>query len=146
MNHTIKQITAKETHSVRHPVLREGKPIETCIFVGDDLKTTIHYGLFYNEKLIAVASFFKNKNNLLSEEHQVQLRGMAVINEFQEKGIGKLLLEHAERELKKLQTTILWCNARETATIFYKKCNFQIIGSPFNIESIGIHYVMFKKL
>ncbi|ALJ04771.1 hypothetical protein APS56_06375 [Pseudalgibacter alginicilyticus] len=146
MNYIIKQINSKETHDVRHPVLRTGKPIESCIFDGDDLKTTIHLGLFKNEKLIAVASFFKNETKLLNKTNQFQLRGMAVLKKFQGNNLGKLLLEYGESELKKQQTIILWCNARESAINFYKKCDYQIIGKPFNIESIGTHYVMYKTI
>lgn len=42
----IKKITSYETMIVRHPVLRQGKPIETCHFEGDDLSSTYHLGLF----------------------------------------------------------------------------------------------------
>lgn len=36
----IKKIAAAETYSVRLPVLRKGKPIESCRFDGDDLETS----------------------------------------------------------------------------------------------------------
>ncbi|GAL68931.1 hypothetical protein JCM19301_2950 [Jejuia pallidilutea] len=45
-DYQIMQICAKETYPVRHPVLRTGKPIETCAFNGDDLPSTMHIGLF----------------------------------------------------------------------------------------------------
>jgi len=45
----IKEIPSKETYIVRQPVLRKGKPIESCIFEGDDLETTYHFGLFDNK-------------------------------------------------------------------------------------------------
>lgn len=106
----------------------------------------MHLGLFYKEKPIAVCSFLKNKHHLIPNNNQFQLRGMAVLNEFQGKGLGQILLKHGEYELEKGQTKFLWCNARETAVNFYKKCGFQIIGQSFNIESIGLHYAMYKKL
>lgn len=146
MKYTTKKITTQETYVIRHPVLREGKPIDSCKFDGDELKTTMHLGIFANKKLVGVSSFLKNKNNLFSDDNQIQLRGMATLKEFQNKGLGQLLLEYAESELKKENTPILWCNARETATNFYKKCGYQIIGKPFNIESVGIHYIMYKNL
>ena len=37
----IKKISATETFLVRHPVLRAGKPIESCHFDGDDLETLL---------------------------------------------------------------------------------------------------------
>ena len=41
---SIKEIHFQETFEVRHPVLREGRPIETCFFDGDELETTKHFG------------------------------------------------------------------------------------------------------
>ena len=39
-NYRIELIASKEAWSIRQPVLREGKPIEACIFDGDDFETT----------------------------------------------------------------------------------------------------------
>lgn len=146
MNYFIKTITAEETYLVRHPVLRPGKPIESCIFDGDDLKTTFHLGIYTNNLLVGVSSFFKNNHPLLHETSQYQLRGMAVLEAYQGFGIGKLVLSHGEKILKQQRIQTIWCNAREKARAFYEKNNYEIIGAPFNIETIGTHYVMFKPL
>jgi hypothetical protein len=50
----IKKIAAIETYSVRLPVLRKGKPIESCHFDGDDLETTLHFGLYLGQKLVGI--------------------------------------------------------------------------------------------
>ena len=84
----IKKITSTQTIIVRHPVLRYGKPIESCHFEGDDLPTTSHFGLYFEKQLVAIISSFKVQNKLFSEENPYQLRGMAVLDEFQKKGFG----------------------------------------------------------
>ena len=56
---TIKKITSTDTFSVRHPVLRSGKPLESCLFDGDTFATTSHYGLFFNQEIIGVLSLFE---------------------------------------------------------------------------------------
>lgn len=145
-NYTIKIINSLDTHIVRHPVLRKGKPIESCIFSGDDLDTTIHLGLFLNKKLIGVCTFLKSNLNLLSASSQFQLRGMAILENFQGNGFGNIILNYGEAFLKKKNTKIIWCNARKVAANFYKKNGYQTIGDPFNIESIGLHYIMYKTL
>lgn len=71
---------------------------------------------------------------------------MGVLDEFQKNGYGNLIIEYAEALLKKKNINILWCNAREIAVNFYNKNGFQITGSPFNIETVGKHYTMFKRL
>ena len=50
----IKKITASETHLVRHPVLRKGRPKESCFFEEDDLETTNHFGLFLEQEIVAI--------------------------------------------------------------------------------------------
>lgn len=142
----IKIISAKETYPVRHPILRAGRPLEDCYFEGDDLESTFHLGLFDNEKLIGVASFFKNSNTKFNATDQYQLRGMAILSSYQGKGLGKMILQYGENELITLNTSLLWCNARERAVTFYEKLNYEKTGEPFNIKGIGTHYVMFKKL
>ena len=145
IKYKLKLINAKDTYLVRHPVLREGKPIESCIFDGDNLVTTMHVGLFIDKYLIGVSSFMKNNNNLFSDTNQYQLRGMAVLKPYQKKGFGKAIINYAESMLKN-NSTIIWCNARKVAVAFYQKNNYQIIDAPFNIGDIGVHYVMYKTL
>jgi len=96
--------------------------------------------------LIGICSFFKNTNLDFPETAQYQLRGMAILKAFQGKGLGKIILKHGEELLQEKKAKIIWCNARELAVNFYKKNGYQIIGEPFNIKDIGLHYVMYKGL
>lgn len=143
---SIKKISAIETFPVRHPVLRSEKPIESCHFEGDDLETTTHFGLFDENKLIGVISIFEAKNKLFSEEKQFQIRGMAVLNEQQKKGLGASLVEHSEKYCLDNDANLIWFNARTEATGFYEKMNYQKIGASFDIKEVGEHFVMFKKI
>ena len=145
-NYNVKQIQAIDTHSVRHPVLRPGKPIESCVFDGDDLETTLHFGIYDAEELIGVCSFLKSNNPKFSELKQLQLRGMAVLQSKQGLGIGHFLLKHCDAILKIAKTELIWCNAREVAVNFYKKNGYRVIGNSFNINGIGTHFVMKKQL
>ena len=70
---TIRKISAEATYSVRHNVLRKGKPIDSCRFEGDELPTTNHYGLFDNDKLQAIISLFENSNPIFEENKQTEL-------------------------------------------------------------------------
>lgn len=142
----IREISALETFSVRLPVLRPGKPIGTCHFEGDNLETTKHFGYFSDEKLAGIASLFKHPTSFFEETQQFQLRGMAVLPEYQKKGIGDVLVKHAEKDAAERGGKLIWFNAREIAVPFYKKLGYEIIGEPFDIQDIGKHYVMYKKL
>ena len=142
----INKITAFETIIVRHPVLRTGKPIATCHFEGDDLPTTSHFGLYFENQLVAIISSFKVQNKLFIEENQYQIRGMAVLEEFQKKGFGEQLLHYCENVIRIKKGELIWFNARETAVGFYKKSGYEIIGGQFEIPDVGPHFILFKKI
>ena len=142
----IKEILASETFLVRLPILREGLPIESCAFEGDNLPTTKHFGLFIDENLTAIASVFKNNTSIFNDENQYQIRGMAVLNDFQKKGLGNELLRHCELYVKTQNGALIWFNARESAVPFYEKMNYLKIGNKFNIEGVGMHFIMKKEV
>jgi GNAT superfamily N-acetyltransferase len=142
----IKQITAMETFAVRHPVLRPGKPLESCIFEGDDHGGTVHLGLYEKGAIAGVTSIFESAHEMFDGETQFQLRGMAVLDMHQKKGYGAKLVKAAEEHTRGGGGTLLWFNAREKAIGFYEKMGYKKRGSPFTIGDIGLHYVMSRKL
>lgn len=142
----IKEIPSKDTYIVRQPVLRKGKPIESCIFEGDDLNTTHHFGLFDDKELTGIISLFTQTNTIFADENQAQIRGMAVLDSHQKKGFGEALVKYCEEYCKTQNVDLIWFNARTAAVGFYKKMNYQIIGEAFDIKDVGEHYLMFKKL
>jgi ribosomal protein S18 acetylase RimI-like enzyme len=140
----IKKITDLETYSVRQAVLRKGKPIETCQFEGDDLPTTNHFGYYLNDNLVGIISVFKNNNITFASTNQYQIRGMAVLESYQKKGIGDLLVNHSESYCKKMQADLIWFNARTAAVGFYEKLGYAKVGTAFEIKDVGEHYLMAK--
>lgn len=142
----IKKIPASETYSVRLPVLRKGKTLESCHFDGDNLKTTIHFGLYLNQELVGVVSLFQKNNPFFSEKNQFQIRGMAVLESQRKKDFGKKLILYCEEKCKNSNTDLIWFNARTEATPFYEKMGYLKIGSPFEILDVGEHILMLKKI
>ena len=140
----IKEISAKETFPIRLEVLRKNIPLP-YEFNGDFDSDTIHLGAFKNDKLIAVSSFMKADNKNF-QGNQYQLRGMATLAEYQGLGAGKLMLQKAVQILTEINSNLLWCNARIAAVDFYAKQEFQTFGEKFDIDYVGEHYVMFKKI
>ena len=140
----IKIISALDTFLVRKPVLRPNKNIDSCRFVGDDLKTTIHFGYYNDEKIVGVASLFELKNINFDVINQYQLRGMAVLNDYQKLGIGEKLMNYCENHSVKKNINLIWFNARISAVPFYEKLGYQKFGNLFIIPEIGDHLVMFK--
>jgi GNAT superfamily N-acetyltransferase len=142
----IKEIPSKETYIVRQPVLRKGKPIESCIFEGDDLKDTYHFGLYDSGELIGIISLFTKINSIFAEKNQAQIRGMAVLESHQKKGFGEALVKHCENFCIEKDIKLIWFNARTAAVGFYKKLHYQTVGKPFDIKDVGEHYLMYKEI
>ncbi|SCY40440.1 Acetyltransferase (GNAT) domain-containing protein [Nonlabens sp. Hel1_33_55] len=148
---TIKEISALETYSVRHVVLRVGRPIEDCAMDGDDLETTFHLGAFEGDLHVGVATFLKSEPvdlpfSVASDASYYQLRGMGVVADQQGKGIGAKLLQEGIKKLKANSVDLLWFNARIKAVPFYERLGFEKYGSAFEVPLIGTHFKMYKQL
>ena len=142
----VKKISTKDTITVRNLVLRKGKPPETCFFEGDNLMSTKHFGLITNENIIGVVSVFRNINTNFTNQNQFQIRGMAILEEHQKMGFGKLLIQKCEVDIFNENGKLIWFNARENAVAFYEKCGYVKTGNIFNIDTVGFHYLMMKTL
>ena len=140
----IVKIAAIETYPIRISVLRRGKTLVSCPFADDDLPSTAHFGLFFDTKLCGIVSVYKVNNTNFESTNQFQIRGMAVLDNFQQRGFGKSLMESAENHVKILNGDVVWMNARQKALSFYKKLGYHEVGLPFMIEDIGMHYLMKK--
>ena len=141
----LKEISAKETWPVRHPVLRKGRPLEDVYMEADEQASTFHLGMFHNNSIIGVASFMDDSHEGFTGA-QYRLRGMAVLPEYRRKGIAELLLKRGETLLKEKGKTLLWFNARVVALQFYKNLGYQVDGTLFDIPKVGPHYRMKKQL
>ena len=142
----VKQIDAKDTYSIRNQMLRPGLPESTCHFEGDHDELTLHLGAYIDNQLASVASFYLQCNSSFCQEYQMQLRGMATLPQYQAKGLSSALLRTAFPLIKKNHINVLWCNARSGAVGFYQKSDFEKIGSEFNINGVGPHFLMFKQI
>ena len=141
----IKKIAATETYPLRSVVLRNRSAETPCPFDGDNDDDTIHLGYFANEKIVGIASFYRRDNTSLGVDNTLQLRGMAIDENYRAKGVGKELVSYAAQFFKNSATAI-WCNARESAIAFYEKQGFETRGKKFDIAGIGAHIVMVKTL
>ncbi len=140
----IKEISAEETYAIRLEILRNGSDLPVA-FLGDFDADTFHLGIFENDDLKGISSFMKTTNKLF-EEPQYQLRGMATLPNVRGKGFAKQMLQYAINLLREKQISILWCNARAIALDFYSRFGFAQKGEPFEIQQIGVHYKLYKKI
>ncbi|HWO75169.1 MAG TPA: GNAT family N-acetyltransferase [Bacillus sp. (in: firmicutes)] len=142
----IRNIHAEDTYRIRHQVLRPSQTLEDCKYNGDFDQDTFHVGAFVEGELVSIASFYKESCPNFSETLQYRLRGMATMEYARNQKAGSSLLRFAERILEKRKADVWWCNARVTVSDYYKKLGLNEHGDIFEIEPIGPHKLMFKRL
>lgn len=79
------------------------------------------------------------------DESIVQLRQMAIVKDYQRQGVGRQLVEFAEKEALLSGFSLIMMHAREKAVPFYEKLGYKKEGSPF-IEVTIPHLKMIKHL
>jgi GNAT superfamily N-acetyltransferase len=137
----IERIAAADTYSLRAGVLRDGDSAAVRV-PDDDLPGAWHLGALHSGALVAVASFYPRPCPLATDVAAMQLRFMAVDPAMRSRGIGRQLLEHAVRELRKQETGILWANGRDTALDFYTRLGFTVVGDGFIHEPGLPHHLI----
>lgn len=130
----IEQITQELTWKIRQKELNPELPLSEIKLEEDDLG--MHLGLFHDNKLITVVSLFEYGDEL-------QFRKFATDSNYQRMGFGKQMLAYildyaTEKKFKKV-----WCNARTSASKFYKIFGFEETNQTF--AKNGIDYVIMEK-
>nr|MBC7611323.1 GNAT family N-acetyltransferase [Pseudopedobacter sp.] len=97
----------------------------------------IHFGLYHQDKLISVVSCFDKGNGI------IQFRKFATLKEFQHQGFGSALLNYIFAYAEEQKAYKIWCNARSTATNFYKK--FGMIETDQKFSKDDIDYIILEK-
>ncbi len=75
--------------------------------------------------------------------NDIQLRQMAVYEEFQGKGVGRMLVEAAEKFAFEKGYHKMILHARKVAVGFYKSLGYSVSGSEF--FEVGIPHFMMEK-
>lgn len=127
MRPVIQRINYEKTFPLRQLVMDPEKPLEKMKRHGDE--NAIHFGAIFDDQIVGVVSFYEEKPN------DWRIRGMAVHQDFQKKGIGKALIIFALKDLKTAKR--VWCNSRLEAVGFYKRLGFTPFSETIFIPNIG---------
>jgi GNAT superfamily N-acetyltransferase len=139
-----RRATLDEIFQVRWDVLRPGCPAEAAHFPGDDDPETIHVGAFAGDRNVCCATGTLNQ---WDGRPAWQLRGMGVVADYQNRGVGqRVLAELVNLISQSSDVRQMWCNAREEAVGFYEKQGWRLASDRFIVEGVGPHYKMVKQL
>ena len=99
----------------------------------------IHFVGFLSGKIVAILILVPK------EKFVIKMRQVCVDENFQNKGLGKEMVQFAEKWAKTKNYKLIYCHARKNALNFYLKLNYKIKGEMFfevNLE----HYKLERKL
>ena len=127
-------------YDLRYRILREplGKERGSERNEGDE--TGIHFALYENNKLIAVARLDR------VDETICQARFVAVESNLQGKGYGRKIMTALENEALGLGYQKLILHARDYALPFYEKLGYTLVGPSYKLFDVLQHFKMFKEL
>lgn len=141
-----RRIPPEGTHELRRLVLRNGDPAALVEWPEDRVPGAFHMAAWHAGAAVAIASVIPEPFTAMPMHVAYRLRGMATHPQLQGRGVGRALLLHLLDELASEGCGLLWCNARDGALPFYAGLGFQVFGGGFNIEGIGPHHVMWRKV
>jgi N-acetylglutamate synthase-like GNAT family acetyltransferase len=79
----------------------------------------------------------------IDDEEKIKLRQMAVYDEWQGKGIGRILVDAAEAYAKDKGYSAIILHARKVSEGFYKRLGYDTTSSEFT--EVGIPHVVMEK-
>lgn len=129
----------RDYYDLRYRILREplSQPRGSEKNEGD--KTGVHLALFDANNLLAIARLDKFDKGIS------QVRFVAVENNCQGKGYGKLIMQAVEEKSKELGNTKMILHARENAVDFYLSLNYEMIEKSHLLLKQVQHYLMEKE-
>lgn len=139
---SVRLISAGQTRTLRHGVLRPGQPMAATDYPGDADASTRHVGSFEGDVLVSVGSVYREAPAGEHDDGAWRLRGMATAPHAVGRGHGSAVLRALIGHVARLDGTRLWCNARTPAAGFYERHGFAHVGEEFEIPPIGPHLFM----
>jgi predicted GNAT family N-acyltransferase len=127
-------------YTLRFKVLREplSQPMGSEKNDGD--KTGIHFALFENENILAIARLDLMENKI------AQVRFVAVDSNMQGRGFGKKIMLTTETKSKELGIEKIILHARDYAVPFYLHLGYKIIEPSYKLFDVLQHFLMEKNI
>jgi predicted GNAT family N-acyltransferase len=137
----VRPVGPDDVRPLRHSILRAGQSWEDTAYPGDDDPATVHLGAFEDDRLVGIASLYR-EDRPGAAEGGWRLRGMATSPDVRGRGGGRALLAACVAHVAANGGGEVWCNARTPAAGFYTAAGFAVLSEEFDIPGIGPHVVM----
>lgn len=127
-------------YDLRYRILRKplNQPLGSEKNEGDS--TGIHFALYEDTQLKAIARLDQSGENCM------QVRFVAVEENQQGKGFGRLIMNATEQKSIELRANKMILHARENALPFYLNLGYEMVEKSHNLFGLVQHYLMEKEL
>jgi ribosomal protein S18 acetylase RimI-like enzyme len=103
-------------------------------------RTAMHLAAFDGGKLVGAGRCY------LVSSNEAQIRGMAVEQDYEKKGIGSMILQGLEERAMQAGARRIVLHARESALEFYRKNHYQVVERSYTLFHSIVHWQMYKDL
>ena len=144
----IRAAAPEEVVDLRLAVLRPGFPRDAAIFPLDHEPTTHHFVAVTKGSRIVGCVTISQPRPWQDQADAIQLRAMAVAEDFRGAGVGSKLLARIDEQVLTLPPPrpMMWCNARVSAIGFYERCGWTVVSEVFDSPPAGPHVKMTRQL
>jgi GNAT superfamily N-acetyltransferase len=147
MSLDVVHITMDEVLSVRLDVLRRGTPSTDATYAEDSDPSAVHLGIRIDGLPVATSSWYIKPFPINSTERALQLKGMAVRDNIQSTGAGKLLINAGLELARASECSLVWARARDSALYFYERAGFDTVGDAFIDDATGMsHHLVVRNV
>lgn len=146
VKYEVRRILPKETWALRSAVLwPEKSPDSSCAMDVDEAPRVVHFGVLSRGEVLSIGTFMPQKHPGLQSEIGVRLRAMATHPDHRGRGLGRLLIRHAEQQLKEAGEGGIWADARKVALGFYGGLEWEVTGPFYEVPKRGPHRLVWTR-
>jgi predicted GNAT family N-acyltransferase len=140
-------VAADVARPLRMAVLRPDDPPERPMHAREHDPATLHVAaLATGGTVLSVASVMPEPHPSDPRPGDWRLRGMATRSDVRGTGLGARVLACCEEHVLARGGSRVWCNARTPARRFYERAGYEAEGEEFEVDRIGPHFLMVKRL
>jgi GNAT superfamily N-acetyltransferase len=134
------RVLPEDTWPLRAAVLwPEKQPDGSCALPVDGAEGVFHLGVIHQGVVVGIGTFMPQNHRDLPHSIGHRLRAMATHPGHRGQGVGRMLIRHAEAELRASGFGGIWADARKVALGFYASLGWDVIGPFYEVPNRGPH-------
>lgn len=138
---------ADDIMDLRRRVLRRGTPVTHAHYAEDEDPDVVHLGIVREGRVVGTSTWLMRPCPGMPGSSAMQLKGMAVEDDLQGRGMGRMLLDGGFALARDRGATVVWARARDSALGFYENCGFEVVGSAFIDDITGLsHHIVVRRV